>query len=252
MKKLCKITALHAERHRDVLENHWRETDLKEGEARQIIERINTVLAQLPVAMKQAHERIIGERQVKSDEKILSLYEDHASVYVRGKAGAEVEFGSQLLLGECQSGVIVDWELVDGNPQADTKMLGRSLDRMKETGGGASIKAVCGDRGFDSKANREMLEEAGIYNAICPKAPTELKKRMKDVKFAEMQKRRSQTEARIAIFKNGFLGNPLLSKGHANQVREVAWNVLTHNLWVIARKPQVKAKAKPRQLAQAG
>ena len=254
MKKLCKITALHAERHRDVLENHWRETDLKEGEARQIIERINTVLAQLPVAMKQAHERIIGERQVKSDEKILSLYEDHASVYVRGKAGAEVEFGSQLLLGECQSGVIVDWELVDGNPQADTKMLGRSLDRMKETGGGASIKAVCGDRGFDSKANREMLEEAGIYNAICPKAPTELKKRMKDVKFAEMQKRRSQTEARIAIFKNGFLGNPLLSKGHANQVREVAWNVLTHNLWVIARKPQVKpqVKAKPRQLAQAG
>ena len=114
MKKLCKITALHAERRRDVLENHWRETDLKEGEARQIIDRINTVLAQLPVAMKQAHERIIGERQVKNDEKILSLYEDHASVYVRGKAGAEVELmrsqllrhGSQLLLGECQSGVI--------------------------------------------------------------------------------------------------------------------------------------------------
>ena len=51
-----------------------------------------------------------------------------------------------------------------------------------------------------------------------------------------MQKRRSQTEARISIFKNGFLGSPLLSKGHANQEREVAWNVLTHNLWVIARR----------------
>jgi hypothetical protein len=250
MKKLCKITAAHAERHREVLEERWQETDLKEGEARQIIERIDVVLEQLPLAMKQAHERIIGERQVSNKDKILSLYEEHASVYVRGKAGAQVEFGSQLLLGEAQSGVIVDWELVGGNPQADTKMLGRSLDRMKQTAGGPSILAVCGDRGFDSKANRSMLENAGIYNGICPTAPTELKERMKDGKFVELQKRRSQTEARISIFKNGFLGNPLLSKGHANQEREVAWNVLTHNLWVIARRPQAKAKA--RALAKAG
>jgi hypothetical protein len=250
MKKLCKIIAGHAERHRDVLKARWQDTDLKEGEARQIIERIDVVLERMPLAMKQAHERIIGERQVMNEEKILSLYEGHAAVYVRGKAGAEVEFGSQLLLGESQSGVIVDWELVGGNPVADTKMMKRSLDRMKGTVGGLSIGAVSGDRGFDSKPNREMLEQAGIYNAICPKAPAELKKRMKDGKFVELQKRRSQTEARISIFKNGFLGNPLLSKGHANQAREVAWSVLTHNLWVIARRPQ--AKAKLMALAKAG
>src|SRR6267143_2121585 len=83
--------------------------------------------------IRMAHARIIGERQVQNDEKILSLYEGHASVYVRGKAGAEVEFGSQLLLGESPSGVIVDGELVGGKPQADTKMLRRSLERMKET-----------------------------------------------------------------------------------------------------------------------
>ena len=94
-----------------------------------------------------------------------------------------------------------------------------------------------------------MLEKDGIYNAICPKAPDELKKRMQEEKFVEMQKRRSQTEARISIFKHGFLGSPLLSKGHVNQEREVAWNVLTHNLWVIARRP--RAKAKCRALAKA-
>ena len=249
MKKLSKIIAAHAERHRELLEQHWRETDLREGEVRQIAGRIGSVLEQLPAAIRQAHERIIGERQVKNDEKILSLYEGHAAVYVRGKAGAEVEFGSQLLLGESQSGVIVDWELVDGNPQADTKMLGRSLERMKQTGVGHSIREVSGDRGFDSKPNRDLLEKGGIYNGICPKAPTELKKRMKDGKFVELQKRRSQTEARIGIFKNGFLGSPLLSKGHANQEREVAWSVLAHNLWVIARLP--RAKAKPKALAKA-
>lgn len=251
MKKLSKVIAGHAERHWEVLEQRWQETDLKEGEARQILERIKDVVEKLPGAIRQAHERIIGERQVKNDEKILSLYEEQAAVYVRGKAGAEVEFGTQLLLGESPSGVIVDWELVNGKPQADTKMLRRSLERMKQTAGGAVIGAVAGDRGFDSQPNREMLEQEGIYNGICPKAPDELKKRMKDGKFVELQKRRSQTEARIAIFKNGFLGSPIRSKGQANQEVEVAWNVLTHNLWVIARRPQAKVKAKPRAFGQA-
>jgi hypothetical protein len=243
MKKLSKIIAAHAERHRDLLQERWRETDLKEGEARQIIQRITTVLERLPHAIQQAHERIIGERQVKNAEKMLSLYEEHAAVYVRGKAGAEVEFGSQLLLGEAASGVIVDWELVGGNPRADTKMLGRSLDRMQQTSAGPAIRQVTGDRGFDSQANRALLEKDGIYNAICPKSPAELKKRMKDSEFVELQQRRSQTEARISIFKNGFLGSALLSKGHENQSREVAWSVLAHNLWVIARLPQGAAEA---------
>lgn len=243
MKKLSAIIAAHAARHRELLDQRWRETDLKEGEVRQIRERIEMVLQQLPQAIWQAHERIIGERQVKNGEKILSLYEGHAAVYVRGKAGAEVEFGSQLLLGESESGVIVDWELVNGNPRADTKMLGRSLERLKQTAGGTSIGRVCGDRGFDSKANRRLLENDGIYNAICPKAPGELKERMKEAEFAAMQKRRSQTEARISIFKHGFLGAPLLSKGHGNQSREVAWSVLAHNLWVIARMPRGRTMA---------
>ena len=128
----------------------------------------------------------------------------------RGKAGAEVEFGSQLLLGECVSGVIVDWELVDGKPEADTKMLKRSLDRMKATAVGAAIKEVGGDRGFDSQANRDLLEAGKVYNGICPKAPSELKKRMKQERFVKLQRRRSQTEARIAVFKcNGSRSFPL-------------------------------------------
>jgi IS5 family transposase len=242
MKKLSKVIAGHAERHRDLLQEHWQETDLKEGEARQIIQRITTVLERLPQAIHQAHERIIGERQVKNAEKMLSLYEEHAAVYVRGKAGAEVEFGSQLLLGEAASGVIVDFELVRGNPRTDTKMLSRSLERMKQMSAGEAIQQVAGDRGFDSQPNRALLEKDGIYNGICPKSPTELKKRMKDSEFVELQQRRSQTEARISIFKNGFLGSPLLSKGYENQSREVAWSVLAHNLWVIARLPQAHVK----------
>lgn len=238
MKKLSKVIAGHAERHRALLEKHWQETDLKEGEARQILERIEVILERLPYAVKQAHERIIGERQVSNVEKILSLYEGHAAVYVRGKADAEVEFGLQLLLGELRSGVIVDWELVCGLPQADTKMLGRSLERLAGGEHDRTPRQIGGDRGFDSKANRGKLDQQGIYNGLCPRDPRDLKKRMKEPEFTNLQQRRSQTEARISIFKNHFLGAPLKSKGYTNQNLEVAWSVLTHNLWVIARLPK--------------
>jgi transposase, IS5 family len=243
MKKLSKVIAAHARRHRELLAQHWQETDLKQGEAQQILARIDRILERLPQAVRQAHERLIGERQVQNQDKLLSLYEDHAAVYVRGKAGAEVEFGSQLLLGESQSGVIVDWELVNGRPEADTRMLRRSWERLGQSAAGASMRQVAGDRGFDSAANRKLLQQAGVYNGICPQAPGELSKRMREAAFVELQQRRSQTEARLAIFKNGFLGSPLLSKGHANQKREVAWSVLTHNLWVIARREPGPARA---------
>lgn len=137
----------------------------------------------------------------------------------------------------------MDWELVNGSPQPDTKMLKRSWERLGPSAAGRAMRRVGGDRGFDSEANRALLEEAKIYNGICPQAPDELAQRMGEAKFVELQQRRSQTEARLSIFKNGFLGSPLWSKGQGNQKRDVAWSVLAHNLWVIARREQGPARA---------
>ena len=243
IKRQAKIAAAHARRHRDLLEKRWDETDLSRGQAQQIIDRIDTILERLPYAVKQAHERIIGERQVANEEKILSLYEGHVAVYVRGKAGAEVEFGSQLLLAEAECGLLTDWELVCGNPEHDTVLLKRSLERD----GPRRVKTVVGDRNFDSKMSRELLAGRGIVNAIAPRDAGLLRARLREAQFQQLHQRRGQTEARIAIFKNAFLGAPLLAKGHENQGRLVAWNVLTHNLWLLAGLP----KREPRALSKA-
>jgi hypothetical protein len=239
MKRQVKIAAAHARRHRNLLEKRWEETDLSRGQARQILHRIDTILERLPYAVKQAHERIIGERQVANEEKILSLYEGHAAVYVRGKAGAEVEFGSQLLLAEAECGLITDWELVCGDPEHDTVLLKRSLERD----GLRRVKTVVGDRNFDSQTSRELLAGRGIVNAIAPRDAGLLRARLREARFQQLHQRRGQTEARIAIFKNAFLGAPLLAKGHENQARLVAWNVLTHNLWLLAGLPKRELRA---------
>lgn len=231
MKRAVKMVAAHARRHRDLLEKRWSETELSEAEAQRIIDRIDTILERLPYAVRQAHERIIGQRPVLNEEKILSLYEGHAAVYVRGKAGAEVEFGSQLLLAEAECGLITDWELVCGNPEHDTVLLERSLERDEQQ----RVKTVVGDRNFDSKKTRAWLPKRGVDNAIAPRDPAALRARLREGRFRELQQRRGQTEARIAILKNAFLGAPMLAKGHDSQARQVGWSVLTHNLWLLAR-----------------
>jgi hypothetical protein len=239
MKKLVKVVGRHARKHRDLLDREWKKTDWTRRQAEQVLGRIGQVLELLPRAQKQAHERIIGERKVDNAEKILSLYEPEIQVLVRGKAGAEVEFGNKLLLGENRQGIILDYQLWPESVPADASVLVESLERVV-VGLKKKMGAVGSDRGFASKANSGGLAWAEIFDGLCPKSPAALKERMKEPRFVRMQKRRSQTEARISILQRGFLGRPMRAKGFAHRELAVAWGVLTHNLWMLARLKREK------------
>jgi hypothetical protein len=243
MKQQIKVVAGHARRHRALLDQEWAQTDWTRPQAEQVLRRMDGVLALLPQAQKQAHERIIGERRVDNADKVLSLYETDTRVIVRGKAGAEVEFGNTLLLAEQRDGVIVDWRLHRDSAPADARQLAESVARMEAAYGVGVIRALGADRGFSSAANQTLLKGKGIYDGICPKQPARLKERLAEARFVQLQRRRSQTEGRIAIFKNGFLGRPLRAKGFEHREMAVTWQVLTHNLWVLARLEQQQVLA---------
>jgi hypothetical protein len=234
MDRVVGTVAAHARRYRKLLDEDWSQTEWTRPQAAQVLRRMDQVLEQLPKARKQARQRILSGQLVDNPDKILSFYEREVQVIVRKKAGAEVEFGNTLLLGENPQGLILDWELFKESAPADSRLLPRSAQRMKKVFGPV-LKAIGTDRGFDSAANQKALEEAGIYNGVCPRSPQQLKERARSWKFKKLQHRRSQTEARVAIFKNVFIGRPMRSKGFENRELTVSWAVLTHNLWVMAR-----------------
>ena len=248
MKKLVKVVRAHARRHRELLDQNWEQTEWTRAQAEQILRRIDGVLELLPQAQKQAHERIIGQRPVANADKILSLYDPEVRVIVRGKAGAEVEFGNTMLLGENRQGIILDYALVRDGAPADSQLLFGSLLRVFE-GTGRHVGAAVTDRGFASAANSRTLREGGTFDALCPRRPAELSRRMKGAKFAWLQRRRAQTEARIGILKQAFLGRPLRAKGFAHRELALAWGVLTHNLWMFARLRKAKRKREPLRAA---
>lgn len=250
MKKLMKTIEGHARNYHALLENRWSETDWSELEAQLVLDRIQGILDQLPQAILQAHERIIGERRVANSEKILSLYEPDIHVLVRGKAGAEVEFGNGFYLAEQADGLIVDWDFMSGQPKADSKLVKPSLERLAENC--AAPASYTGDRGFDSRANDLVLEELDIINGICPRSVPNLQEKLQDEGFCLLQKRRGGTEGRIGIFKNAYLGSPLRSKGFANRKTRIEWCILGHNLWKLARMAAQQLEEKETELAATG
>lgn len=245
MDRVVRIVRDHAKRYRDLLDKHWPQTQWTQAQAQQVLGRMDQVLEQLPQARKQARQRILQGQAVANEEKILSLYEPDVHVIVRKKAGAEVEFGNTLFLAENPQGLILDWELFQQSAPADSALLPRSVGRMEKVYG--PLKALSGDRGFDSEMNRVGLDKDGIYNGLCPRSPQLLQKRNRCWKFKRLQRRRAQTEARISIIKNVFLGGRARSKGFAHRQLRVTWSVLVHNLWVLARRqqPEKAADAQP-------
>lgn len=239
MKRVCRIVSQHGNRYRQALDQHWRETDLTRKQAEVILRRMDNVLEQLPEAMRQAHERIIGERPVRSDQKILSLYESEIHVIVRGKAGADVEFGNTLHISETSEGYILDAVLLRERSPGDAKLLQARYAAIKAHTSGR-LCGIVADKGYHSLACQTLLEKEGAYNGI--RVPHRKgTESTEDEIWKGAQKRRAQTEGRIAILKNTFLNGTPRSKGFENRSLQVSWAVLAHNLWIAARLKWRKA-----------
>jgi hypothetical protein len=236
MKKFAKRMARHAGTHLQLLEQHREEkTTLSPAQAALIAGRITGVLDQLPRAIDQAHERIIGERRVANADKILSIYEPAVKVIKRGKSGAEVEYGNQLLIGENRDGLVTHYELFE-DVRVDSKRLLCAVDKTEHTVGDP-LNLICGDKGFSEADVMARLVETrpGLREHASPKSPHLSREKEKDPDFLRSQKRRAQTEARIAIITNVYQRGRSLSKGIDSQRRELDWVMLAHNLRKLAR-----------------
>ncbi len=250
MKKLLQKVEKHGYRYHFLLKQKWEITELSKKQADQILQRMSNVLEQIPSIIDIAHRRIISEKKVSNAEKILSLYEKNVHVIKRGKFDADVEFGNGFYLAEQNDGLILDWDFFSDKPLSDTKILKETTTRIKNNYY-QDYFSIATDRGFNSKTNDKFLEKENIFNATCPRDPKMLKVRMANDKFRKAQKRRAQTEARIGIFKNKFIGNKILRKGITNKEMKITWSILVHNLWVVARIANKNQELRDKELEKA-
>ena len=164
------------------------------------------------------------------------MHEHDVHVLVRGKAGKEVEFGNTLLLCESAAGYLLDWKVYREQAPSEYVQMKGSLQRQGDFDLQQGITAPGADRGFASRASSAHLARLGIYDGVAPRDPAKMKERMSEEPFEWLQRRRGGLEGRIGTMRNRWHSGRIQAKGFTNRNLAVAWSVLSHNLWLIAKR----------------
>jgi transposase, IS5 family len=106
----------------------------------------------------QSERRVLAGVPVPAREKLVSLFEPHADIIVKG--GRDADYGHKLNLTTGRSGLILDLVIEAGNP-ADSERLLPMLERHIAFYGKAPRQAVA-DGGYASRANLNQAKAHGV------------------------------------------------------------------------------------------
>ena len=106
----------------------------------------------------QSERRVLKGEQVPACEKLVSLFEPHADIIVKGSR--DTSYGHKLNLVTGRSGLILDVVVEAGNP-ADSERLLPMLERHIAFFGQAPRQAAA-DGGFASRANLSQAKARGV------------------------------------------------------------------------------------------
>jgi IS5 family transposase len=174
------------------------------------------------------HE-LLGE-SVPNAEKIFSIYEEHTDIIVKGKR--EAEFGHKVNLTTGRSNIILDVEIVKGNP-ADSQLYAGALERIG-IDYGIMPRDVVTDGGYASLKNQETAKGNGVVNIVFNKIVGSLKNIVTSGNMeTRLKKWRSGIEAVISNFKRGCGMHRCEWKGREHFDAKVLWSVIAYNIRVI-------------------
>src|SRR5207245_10943502 len=126
--------------------------------------------------LDQAERRVLAGEAVPAGEKLVSLFEPHADIIVKG--GRDVHYGHKLNLTTGRSGLIFDVVIETGNP-ADSERFLPMLDRHIARAG-APPRQTAADGGYASRANLDAAKARGVadvaFHKKCGIAVTDMVK----------------------------------------------------------------------------
>lgn len=106
----------------------------------------------------QTERRVFGAESVPASEKVVSLFEPHTDVIVKG--AREVQYGHKLSLVSGRSGLILDAVIEAGNP-ADSQCFMPLLQRHAKRYGGMP-RQVAADGAYASGENLRLAKAHGV------------------------------------------------------------------------------------------
>jgi IS5 family transposase len=181
----------------------------------------------------QTQRRVFDGQTVPASEKLVSLFEPHADIIVKG--GRAVQYGHKLSLATGKSGLILDVVIEAGNP-ADAERFLPMLDRHIARAG-APPRQTAADGGYASRANLDAAKARGVadvaFHKKCGIAVTDMVK--SPWVYRRLRNFRAGIEAAISCFKRAYGAARCTWRG-LEHFKAYIWSaVVAHNLVLFAR-----------------
>ena len=183
--------------------------------------------------MAQSERRVLKGEAVPAGEKLVSLFEPHADIIVKG--GRDVQYGHKLNLATGKSGLILDVVVEAGNP-ADAERFLPMLDRQIARCG-APPRQTAADGGYASRDNLKQAKARGVqdvaFHKKCGIAVADMVK--SPWVYRRLRNFRAGIEAGISCFKRAYGAARCTWRG-LDHFNAYIWSaVVAHNLVLFAR-----------------
>jgi len=184
--------------------------------------------------MRQVYDMVFQKEicgiPVANEKKIFSIYEQHTDIIVKG--GREVVFGHKINLCTGKSNLVLNCEILRGNP-ADTSLFEKTLDSIISNYGIVPRDSAT-DGGYASLKNQAKAKAKGIVNIVFNKVVGSLQNIVSSKNMeTRLKKWRSGIEANISNIKRGFNLIRCNWKGWEHFEAKVLWSIIGYNIKVM-------------------
>ena len=195
--------------------------------------KVEPYLARIAQIIAQTERRVLGGEAVPAGEKLVSLFEPHADIIVKGSR--DVAYGHKLNLTMGKSGLILDLVVEDGNP-ADSERLLPMLERHIALFG-EPPRQLAADGGYASRDNLARAKAHGVRDvAFHKRSGLKIEDMVKSRwVYRRLRNFRAGIEAGISCLKRAY-GLARCSWRGLDHFRAYVWSaVVAYNLALLAR-----------------
>ena len=188
---------------------------------------------QLLKVVDQTQLRVFQDENVPPSEKIVSLFEEHTDILVKG--ARDVEYGHKINVSSDANGFITSLVIEQGNPNDADKFI-PILHRHRDTFGEVPTSTVS-DGCYASRSNVHEAKALGVKRVVFHKKRGLSYHDMgvKKKTFAKLRDFRAGIEGNISELKRVFGINKALWKG-LDGFKAFVWSsVISYNLVRLAR-----------------
>jgi len=195
--------------------------------------RLSHYMPLIKAILTQSERRVLEGLAVPTSEKLVSLFEPHADIIVKGSR--KVQYGHKLNLVTGKSGLILDVVVEAGNP-ADAERFLPMLDRQIARCG-VPPRQMAADRGYASLDNLHQAKARGVQDVAFHKKRSIAVEDMVKSRwvYRKLRNFRAGIEAGISCLKRAYGGARCTWRG-LDHFKAYIWSaVVAHNLALLAR-----------------